>query len=700
MKRFAKSCIGMQFVLVALFAFPVVAQTQDDERRNQLSERQRMVERSMAELEAKFEIIAQKLEEKEPERAARLVQALQQAKENLIARKMAEITRLLDEQKLEEAEAELDAVILNLEALVRLLLNEQEDTMSRQEEIDKLKQWREQIVAIKREQQRQTDETDKIANKDETLRDLEEQIRAVEELIEKQESVIDETDKNRGAGLQALDGVADQQFDVRQETEELAEEIAGDTESSAEELESDPSGEETQPGEQSGQQQSGQQQEGQQQAGQQQEGQQQEGQQQEGQQQEGQQQEGQQQEGQQPSGQQQSGQQQSGQQQSQQQQNAQQQHKQPGQQPLEDAAGNQRQAEEELTNGRAARARNAEEAALEDLKEALAELKKEQRRIASLPPEAFQKMAQEQRRTENKTEDLARDMQNTPQSGQQGQEGQQGQSGQQQQQQGQPGQQSVQRAQKAMQNAAGDLAEQDPERAVRQQEKAEEELDKALREIEERLDQLREETREEKLARLEARFREMLMRQQIATIMTVDLDDKKTHLGKLRRRDLLTILRLSSEELEISELGQQAYDLLLEDGTSIVFPEMVQQTRDDLGRVAQLLESEQTGPLTQLIQRDIEASLEEMLEALKQTRKNNEGGGGGGGGGNAPLLRKSAELKMLRAAQLRVNRLTKQFDLIRPDGTLEGPLKRELGNIRVRQADIVEMMIRIMEKEQ
>jgi hypothetical protein len=89
-----------------------------------------------------------------------------------------------------------------------------------------------------------------------------------------------------------------------------------------------------------------------------------------------------------------------------------------------------------------------------------------------------------------------------------------------------------------------------------------------------------------------------------------------------------------------------------------------------------------------------------MLEALKKSRKEGGGGGGGGGGGKQPLLQKSAELKMLRAAQMRVNRLTKQFDLIRPDGKLGEALARELDNIRVRQVDIVEMMIRIMEKKE
>jgi hypothetical protein len=308
-------------------------------------------------------------------------------------------------------------------------------------------------------------------------------------------------------------------------------------------------------------------------------------------------------------------------------------------------------------------------------------------------------MARKQKKTESQTADLARDMEKTPkgeersdkQSGSPGADSQKG----------QPGQQSVQRAQKAMENAAGNLDEEEPQGASRQQQKAVEELDQALREIEERLDQLREETREEKLARLESRFREMLARQQIASILTTDLDEKKVYLDRVRRRDVLGMLRLSTQEREISELGQQACDLLLEDGTSIVFPEMVQVIREDLGRVAQMLESEQTGLVTQLIQREIEAGLEELLQALKKSRQDSEGGGGGGGGGggNQPLLRKSAELKMLRSAQLRVNRLTQQFDLIRDGDTLELGLRGELENIRNRQADIVEMMMRIMEKQ-
>ena len=71
-----------------------------------------------------------------------------------------------------------------------------------------------------------------------------------------------------------------------------------------------------------------------------------------------------------------------------------------------------------------------------------------------------------------------------------------------------------------MQQASGGLRKQDPADASRQQGKAIKELEEALQEIEERLAQLREETQLEKLARLEARFREMLSIQQRLTAQT------------------------------------------------------------------------------------------------------------------------------------------------------------------------------------
>jgi hypothetical protein len=192
----------------------------------------------------------------------------------------------------------------------------------------------------------------------------------------------------------------------------------------------------------------------------------------------------------------------------------------------------------------------------------------------------------------------------------------------------------------------------------------------------------------------------MLDRQKIASLMTVEADDKRNSFGNLERRDQLVIVRLSNEEAEINELGQQAYDLLLEDGTSVVFPEIVHYLKNDLERASELLGAERTDQLTQMVQREIESSLEELLDALKKSKKKGGGGGGGGGGGKQPLLEKSAELKMLRAAQMRLNRRTKQFDAIKSSRDLDADLGKEVKSMAERQAQLLEMAERIMSAEQ
>ena len=65
--------------------------TKSSDLKTELGLRQRLVERKMSELETKLTVIAEKLREKEPERAKLLVAAYQQSKERLITKKMAQI---------------------------------------------------------------------------------------------------------------------------------------------------------------------------------------------------------------------------------------------------------------------------------------------------------------------------------------------------------------------------------------------------------------------------------------------------------------------------------------------------------------------------------------------------------------------------------------------------------------------------------
>jgi len=106
-----------------------------------------------------------------------------------------------------------------------------------------------------------------------------------------------------------------------------------------------------------------------------------------------------------------------------------------------------------------------------------------------------------------------------------------------------------------------------------------------------------------------------------------------------------------------------------------------------------------TDQYTATLQKEIETTLEELIEALQQAQQQKQGGGGGGGGGQEPLLPNSAELKLLRSAQLRINRRTVALDQTRPkSGSLDETLKDETHKIATRQAEIAEMTVRILER--
>lgn len=694
-----------------------------------LGVRQQRVERMMEDLDRKFKSLAQTLEKSEPERAKRLVDTLQQSKQLLIQQRMAQIVAMLNEARLDQATAEQKQILADLRLLIQMLLDETDDKEKLRQELERLERWKEEINRLLEEEYPQRRESDKIANKDKTMRDIDGQIKAVEELIKKQEQVIAHTEAARSEGVQKLIQVADEQRAVREETTELAEQLARqlrpESPASAEGQPQNGEPSEEKPG--AGNDAQGKPGEGQDGAGK--EGPAKDGDVKEGEAQDGQPKEGEAKggkEGQSGSGQSGSGEGKegaggegkgkpgqggsSGQSQSagQSQSGAESASSpspsgpaEPGQRPLERAAGHQRQAESSLQDGKGKAAEGDEKQALSELQKALDELKRERRRVESLPPEAFDELAKRQEQTSQRAAKLAEEMQKEAEKaeagGKSGQGGEGGEGG------GKSGQKSpgkdrVQQAQKSMQRASGDLRKQAAADASRQQDEAIKQLEKALQEIEERLKQLREETQEERLARLEARFREMLARQQEASQATLALEKKRLQ-GALRRTDRLTLAKQAKEERALAEMAQQALDILLEDGGSVVFPHVVSQLRDDLNRAGELLDAQKTDGYTQLVQQEIESTLEELIEALQKLQQDRKGGGGGGGGGgNEPLLPNSAELKLLRAAQLRVNRRTAGFDRLRPEGPLDEVMTKEIVDISQRQADVAALTQQVLER--
>ena len=594
-----------------------------------LGVRQQRVERMMNDLEQKFINLSQKLKASEPERANRLIETLQEAKQLLIQKRMGDISDLLGSTNLEAATAEQQRVIQDLRLLIRMLLDDSlDDQKRRQEEKERLERWRKEIQAIIREELPQERESQKLSDVDGTLQTLEEKISAVGQLIERQVAVNQQTEEAKGRGLQAVDQAANSQHEVRQQTEaverSLADPQSGDQQSgdqqSSDPQSSDPQSDQSPPK---------------------------------------------------PKG--------------------------PGQQKLKEASRNQRDAEQRLSGGEAEEAKENQQQALNALNEAVEELKKERERIANLPPEATEALAEEQLETRDRTAQLDDQMKTAP-SASPTEAGESSSS------QSSPGQSQIAKAQQQMQNAANRLQNQDAEGANREQNEAIKNLNEALEEIENRLSQLKEETQEEKLARLGARFTEMLARQQVVSAQTLELDEKQIATGTLRRSDRLALAKLAAEENALAEMSQEAYDLLVEDGTSVVFPRIVEDLKTDLQQCADGLKKQRTDSLTQLVQSEVETTLEELISALQRAQKekqeNDEGGGssGGGGGGNQPLLPPSAELKALRSAQMRVNRRTKQVDQLREVITTDPQIRAEIQNLFGRQAKIVEMTDEMIEK--
>ncbi len=215
-----------------------------------------------------------------------------------------------------------------------------------------------------------------------------------------------------------------------------------------------------------------------------------------------------------------------------------------------------------------------------------------------------------------------------------------------------------------MRQAQEQLEKAERENAVKDQEDARRLLEQAKAELEEILRQLREEEIERTLALLEARFRKMLKMQETVYDETISLD-KAQKTGEdptLPAR----AAKVSFEQKKIVVEADRALLLLKEEGSSVAFPEVVGQMRDDMQQVVDRLAEVQVGTITQGIEVDVIAALKEMIEALQQAQKDQEqrqqdGQPSEGQPGESGLVDMIAELKMIRAMQQRVNSRTVRY---------------------------------------
>ncbi len=164
---------------------------------------------------------------------------------------------------------------------------------------------------------------------------------------------------------------------------------------------------------------------------------------------------------------------------------------------------------------------------------------------------------------------------------------------------------------------------------------------------------------------LEARFLKVLQIQREIYTGTVRLD--KIPVIERSHSYEIDTGHLSNREAEIVMEVDKALSLLREEGSSVAMPEAVQQVHDDMEQLVHRLAEGKTEVLTQAIETDVIKALEEIVDAFKKAQKDAEnkkkppGPSPNGQPQDPPLIEQLAELKMIRALQMRVNRRTERY---------------------------------------
>jgi hypothetical protein len=252
-----------------------------------------------------------------------------------------------------------------------------------------------------------------------------------------------------------------------------------------------------------------------------------------------------------------------------------------------------------------------------------------------------------------------------------------------------PARKRLEAARQRMREAEEKLRKAQREGAKEEQEKALEELKQAKADLEKILRQLREEEIEHVLTALEARLAKMLQMQRAVYDATVRLEDAmKKSPG---REHEVEAGRLSTREAEIGLEAERALNLLKEDGTSVAFAEALEQMRADIQQVDDRLKAAKVDETTRSIEEDIIAALEEMIQALQKEIQKRERRKGQapppGEPQDPPLVDVLAELKMIRALQMRVNTRTARYSKLLGD--------RE----QAEHPDLIEALKRLAERQ-
>jgi hypothetical protein len=634
------SLLSAGLLAALLTAGPASAQ-QPPPGKDPLASKEEIARDRMTQLEDRMFRLIEKLAQSEPDQAERLRAALRKSRELLIRQHMDDVVKLLDEKNLTEASDRQKALVRDLNAVLKLLMENSVDLQERQKQVEALKAFRDRVARLIAEEMQHRSLSEQARQADEALRRIQNAVRQIELLIQRERTAIEKTADAMKQPQAEAPAMATVQAGIRADTEKVADDLGRMGEAATSQPTSTrPGRAETRPADAP---------------------------------------------------------------------TASRPALGPAQEHLQRAAAQMKDAEAPLSEGRLPRAKENQERSIESLRKALEELKQQADKLES--QSGLSKLAEGQRGTASKTGKLADDMSGRSdgkQGGQQGdpkgspkdgrpggQEG--GQQGGQQGGQSQPpapGQENVEQARQQMDKAADDLKGNKPGDANTKQQDAVKRLSEAKKQLEEQLNQLRREQQEEVLRAIEDRFRDMLARQLQINQNTISLDKKG--LPNWTRTEELLAGTLAQGERDLGGDASKALDILRQEGTTLVFPQIVEQLASDFGEAGERIGDKNVAAATQQLQAEIVETLKELIEAVSQMRKKMQSGEAPGGTSSQqqtpPLLPESAELKLLRACQQRVNRQTETFNKERGnEKALTPDEQHRLDRIAERQKDVAAM---------
>lgn len=241
-----------------------------------------------------------------------------------------------------------------------------------------------------------------------------------------------------------------------------------------------------------------------------------------------------------------------------------------------------------------------------------------------------------------------------------------------------PGQEAVSNASQSMGQASQSLSQGQSGQANQQQQQAVEQLEQARQALMQAIAEQEQLAQADALIRIESMLRVILQTQLSVNARTVAVFAKRTG-EQYDRPEQLELAELANTQGRQAEEVRKLHALLRKEGTTAVFPSVLEQTAADMSSVQELLAKREAGLLTQGVQEQIAQTLSELIEALEREIRRREQevppplpeAGQPGPAAPPPLVPPVAELKMLRTLQQHIHDRTATLDGQVRDGQVD-----------------------------